>query len=270
MSSTCLSKKTGSQSGFTLLEVLIAICVLAFISVGILQAVQQTYGLRIALSTEGDFYNSIRLSMNILQRDITSLYSPIAFIPGPSPSPSASFIGVQPRPAAGAAAPDPTLAQTFEFWGPAIDSSGIRPSHFIGTENKLTFVANSHLRVYKDSQESEFASIAYDLATDDADKSAQMLVKTESTDAFSLDVDRKDPSLRVYALLHGIKKFKYRYYRKDKDAWGPSWDSDSDEQKNIYPDIVELTVQVEQSKLSFDGTFLFRPEMPLRAINPSM
>lgn len=263
MNSIYLNKK-----GFTLLEVLIAICVLAFISVGILQAVQQTYGLRIALSTEGDFYNSIRLSMNILQRDLTSVFSPLNLVPNPTPSPSAGSAAQPPPP--GTAPPDPMLAQEFEYWGPAIDKTGIRPSRFVGTENKLTFVTNSHLRVYKDSQESEFAKVAYDLATDDVDKSAQMLVKTESPDAFSLDTDRKDSNQRVFALLHGIKKFKYRFYRKDKDTWGPSWDSDSDEQKNLYPDIVELTVQVEQAKLSFDGTFLFRPEMPLRAINPSM
>ena len=273
MSSTSRSSALRSNSGFTLLEVLIAICILAFISIGIYRAITETYRLRATLSTEGDFYNGIRLSMNILQEDITMLYSPLPMVPGwPSPSPSPSFMVVPPGGyGAPAQVPDPTLAQTFEYWGPALDASGLRPSHFIGTESKLTFVANSHLRVYKDSQESEFAAIAYDLVADNRDHDSQMLVKTESTDVFNLDPDRKDPNQRVFALLHGIKKFKYRYYRKDKDEWDPKWDSDSDDQKNIYPDIVELTIEVTgPNHMVFDGKFLFRPELPLRALNPSI
>ena len=271
MSSISLSSNIRSQAGFTLLEVLIAICILTFISVGLYQATVQTYSLRDALSTEGDFYSEIRLSMNILQRDLTLLYSPIVLLPSPSPSPSVSFRPTTPQQATSGQLPDPTLAQTFEYWGPALDSAGTRPSHFVGTENRLTFVSNSHLRIYKDAPESEFAKIAYDLAPDDSNKESQMLVKTESTNVFDVDPDHKDDQQRAFALLHGIKKFKYRYYRKDKDTWGPGWDSDSDEQKNIYPDIVELTFDVVgPSQLAFSGRFLFKPELPLRAINPSM
>jgi prepilin-type N-terminal cleavage/methylation domain-containing protein len=269
--SSIFQNKADGQAGFTLLEVLVSIFILTFISLGIFQATTQTYGLRQSLSEEGDFYNGIRLSMNILQRDLTSLYSPLYVDPKAMPSPGASVI---PNPAnnpqTAALQADPTMGQTFDYWEPAIDSMGIRPSRFVGTEHKISLVANSHIRVYKEAQESEFATITYDLTKDDEDPNTQMLVKTESTDVFDLDPRKQDQNQRTYALLHGIKKFVYRYYRKDKDEWGPKWDTDTDEFKLTYPDIIELTVEVVgPHRLDFVGRFLFRPEMPLRAIDPS-
>jgi prepilin-type N-terminal cleavage/methylation domain-containing protein len=275
MSSISQNKRSTSQdssAGFTLLEVLVAIFILTFISLGIFQATTQTYGLRQTLSEEGDFYNEIRLSMNIVQRDVTSLYSPIYVDPKYNPTPTASsspppFTQQTSNPANPV---DPTLAQTYDYWEPAIDSMGVRPSRFVGTEKKISFVANSHVRVYKETPESEFSTITYDLAKDDTNPELQMLVKTESTDAFTLDPRHADPYIRTYALLHGIKKFAYRFYRKDKDEWGPKWDTDIDEFKNIYPDIVELTVEaLGPHKMLFDGRYLFKPELPLRAIDPS-
>lgn len=267
-----------SESGFTLLEVLIAICILSFISVGIYQAVSETFKIRESISTEGDFYNGIRLSMNILQRDLTLLYSPISQLPKPKPVgspppgvPAQPVSQLQPSISAEALQLDPNLGQLTDFWEPAMNASGIRLSRFVGTDNKITFISNSHLRVYKDSSESEFARITYEFIQDDQDKEFKMLVKTENTDTFNLETRSSDPFSRTYPLLHGVRTFKFRFYRKDKDEWGPSWDTDKDEFRYMYPDIVELTLEVQgPPRTSFEGRFLFRPELPLRALNPSM
>jgi prepilin-type N-terminal cleavage/methylation domain-containing protein len=68
--------RSNTTAGFTLIEVLISIVILTFISLGIYQSTTETFHLREILSNEGDFYNSIRLSMNIMQRDISMIYSP--------------------------------------------------------------------------------------------------------------------------------------------------------------------------------------------------
>ena len=51
--------------------------ILSFISLGIYQMTTETYRLRDSLAAEGEFYNSIRMSMDIVQRDVASMYSPI-------------------------------------------------------------------------------------------------------------------------------------------------------------------------------------------------
>lgn len=272
-----LSSTRSSEAGFTLLEVLISIIVLSFISLGIYQATSETYKLREELLNESDFYNTIRLTMSILQRDITLMYSPIVLLPAASPSPTLAG-GFQQvpspnaRPSPSFLQTDPDLAQESDYWGPALDKTGIRPSRFVGSDKKISFISSSHIRLYKDTPESEFAKVSYELVTDEFDPNALMLVKTESIDVFQME-DRKDVSKRSYPLMHGIKTLKFRFYNKNKDngTWEPSWDSvDSDEDRNIYPDIVEVNFEVYgPTKLYFNGIYDFKPELPFNGIDPS-
>jgi len=265
-----------NEHGFTLIEVLISLAILAFISLGIYNATTGAFKLRESLSVESDFYNNIRLAMGIVQRDISLIYTPVIMLPGP-PKNAPSAPGVAPPPLS----PTDTIAmknllvtdlgQTTKYWEPVIDPSGIRPSRFTGTDSKLSFISLSHIRIYKNSAESEFAKINYELERDE-DKSAingtSVLVKSESPDAFE-DDEHKDKFGRKFPLLRGIKKMTMRYYRKDKDTWERSWDSDKEDQKNLYPDIVEITITAQAAdKLSFDGIYKFRPEIPLRGLDP--
>jgi len=264
------SQNNTSQSGFTLLEVLISMAVLVFISFAIYQATIETFKLRDTLSADGDFYNSIRLSTAIMHRDIAMMYSPTIGLPDSKPSPNPA--GTTPAPNPALTADD--LGQSFTFWAAAVNANGIRPAHFIGTENKLSFIAVSHARVYKDTAESEFSKVTYDLKRDESNTrnpDTMVLVKTESSNAFAND-DVRDLTNHSYELLHGIKKLSYSYYQRDGNTWktSKSWDSDKEENKNAYPDIIEMKIEViSPKKQTFQGIFKFRPEIPLNGLNPS-
>jgi hypothetical protein len=166
------------------------------------------------------------------------------------------------------------LALSSQFYGPALDKTGIRPSRFIGTESKMSFLSLSHIRVYKNSPESDFAKISYELQRDeDAPEvpDTMVLYKIENVDAF--DVEDKKGTEKKYPILRGIRKLRFRYYQyKEKDLKPHnSWDSTTEDFKNIYPDMIELNVEVAgPSNLSFEGTFKMRPEIPLRALDPSI
>ena len=271
MNSRLLSEP--QQAGFTLLEVLISMSILVFISFAIFQATTQTYKLRDTLMTEGNFYNSIRLSTTILQRDIALIYSPLVTMNIKKPDPNTPPGTVNPQEALINSAGD-DLGQTFTFWSRAIDISGVRPARFTGTDNKLTFISLSHIRIYKDAPESEFAKITYELKREKSDAEnpdTQILVKTESPNAFAVDESR-DTMGRSYELLHGVKKLSYTYYQRDGNTWKNfrSWDSDKEETKNLIPDIIELKIEVVGPKKQvFEGRYKFRPEIPLNGINPS-
>jgi hypothetical protein len=137
----------------------------------------------------------------------------------------------------------------------------------------MTFVTNSHLRVYKNSNESEFAKITYELQNDDLpgiEPGTQMLVKTESTNVFDDDISRDKNFIRRYPLLHGIKKWKFSYWRKDKDQTINSWDNEKEDMRNRYPDKILISFDCfGPSKVSFEGRYTFRTEMPLNGLNPS-
>jgi hypothetical protein len=189
--------------------------------------------------------------------------------PKPSPSPGAA-----------PGAPDPSnalpddaaeLAQSAKFWGAALAKSGIRPSRFVGTESTLSFVSVSHIRIYKDAPESDFAKITYELVKERSSEEGMTLLKTENPNAFAEDdTGFKDKRIVTFPLLRGVTKASFRYYRKDRDTWVSGWDTDREEFKDVFPDVIEMTLEVKGThNLSFDGFYLFRPEVPVNGYDPS-
>lgn len=259
-----------SQAGFTLLEVIISMAIMVFISFSIYQATVETFRLRDSLSKEGDFYNSILLATNILQRDISMIYSPFAVLPPNAKIDPGSglpeFLGIS---GTDGEFRDLTVAST--FWGGAMDPSGLRPSRFIGSETKISFVSLSHLRMYKDKPESDFAKITYEAKRDEKNTEhpgSLVLVKTESTNAFAID-DTLNPANRNYELLPGIRKISYSYLQQQGQTWKTfrSWDSNNEDTKLKLPDIIIMSLEVEGPKRqTFEGIFKFRPEIPINAI----
>lgn len=296
MSSNLASKpELFRNEGFTLIEVLIVMAIMVFISFGIYQALTETFKLRDSLSIEGDFYNTIRLSMGIMQRDIEMMYTPLAMIDYQNPNqPQANApAGANPSRVQRLGAMNSNQQQLFpgvpndiagdlqqetDFWAPAIDVTGMRPMRFIGSDKKISFVSISNSRIYKDSRESEFTKVSYEFRPDteniDADfkiDNSFMLVKTENTDAFSIDDSHDQRYIHTYKILRGITKYKIEYYSKDKDAKSLSWDSDNTDNQYVYPDIIIITLEVKgMNNLSFDGVYKLKPEEPLSALNPSI
>lgn len=248
--------------------------ILVFVSFAIYQAVTQTFRLRTSLTAEGNFYNSLRLSMSILQRDIALIYSPTAMVPAAQKQQAGTPPGgSQQSPAPSAINMDNGGVAT-TFWL-APDASGLRYSRFQGTDRKISFVTMSHIRIYKDSPESEFAKITYDLRPDTKDpenKGNYVLVKTESANAFDID-DQRDPMAKSYEILRGVKTLSFTFYQRDRDNWKTSktWDTDKEEYKNNYPDVIELKLElVGTNHLYFEGTFKFKPEFPFNGFPARM
>lgn len=270
--------KDKAQAGFTLIEVLIAMFLLTVISIAIYQATTETYRLREVLQNEGDFYNNIRLAMSLMDRDVTLMFSPVPVVPGPVSKPTR-----QGNPELMEQMRIAGLDRESEFWNPAIHASGIRPSRFVGKEQSMSFISSSHVRLYRESPESEFAKITYGLRDDvpalsgfaEEIPDSRTLVKTEDPNAFDLEEDRTievgdRKYRRTYPLLNGIRKLKFEYYRKRDDRWFVDWDTNSRDFYGEYPDMIRMTVEVAgPSRLFFEGNYLFKPEMPFYGLHPS-
>ena len=255
-----------ANKGFTLLEVLISMFLLVVISIATYQASTQTFRLREVLSVEGEFYNSIRLAVSILQRDLENAYSPVIIRPeqtarngkGSTEAVSSASFPAQTR--------DVTQS---DYFSSEIDKFGIRSTRLSGTDSKLLWVSAANTRMYRDSSESIFAKIRYSIEPEtdkEYEAGSSTLIRTASTKAFIYNEDRDD-SVKKYPLLHGIRKLKFRYYRKDKDQWFDSWDSESYDNKDFFPDIIELQLEVAAPKgLRFEGRYRIRPEVPLHGV----
>ena len=270
-----------SQEGFTLIEVLISIVLLVVISLSIYQTTTSTYKLRDTLLHEGDFHNGVRLAMGIIDRDVNVLFSPSMLLPTSAPAPTPSNNpngqnGAASNLGNGAPVSDalPEVHAT-DYWGALLDKSYVRAPRFIGKESEMSFIAASHIRVFKDAQESEFAKVHYMVQDDPRppegvdEPAGKILVKTVSPNVFTED-DDKDKMKHQYALLRGIQKLSIKYCSVDKDRCYPSWDSDSADFKNLYPDRIELTLEVAgPNRLKFSGLYKFKPEIPFNGLDES-
>jgi len=271
------NKLKQNAQGFTLLEVLIAMAILVFIAFSIYQATTQTFRLRDILSTEGAFYNNIRFATTVMWRDLSMIYSPLITINYKKPEPTNPTDQQQMQVIMSSDNRGDFLTQTFTFWSPAVEVSGLRPSRFIGTEDKISFISISHIRIYRDKPESEFAKVTYEIkkeksTSDNPTPSSFILIKTESPNAFALD-EHKYTLQRSYDILHGIKKLTYSYHMRDGNTWKTfrSWDSDKEETKNQFPDMIELKLEVTGPKnLNFEGIYKFRPEIPFNGLNSTL
>jgi len=289
------SDRIAGESGFTLLEVLIAIAIMSAIAVSIYQITTKTFELREKLMAEGEFYNGIRMAVGVMDRDVSMIYSPMVMVPEPPPQQAAPPPPGDPNGAPAAPPPGPPelikpmspeeLAAAMgndagrmssRFWMEAIHRSGIRPSRFQGTDTKLSFISVSNIRVYKESPESEFIKVDYgveDDKTPGAEQGTRVLVKKVTPNAFDDDetvTNVRQKFWKTYLLLPGIKKIAFRYYRAEKEQWQNSWDSDGGDTKFKYPDIVEISLEVSgPTRLHFEGKYYMRPETFLRGVIPS-
>jgi len=257
-----LKPNLNRNKGFTLIEVLIALAIFAWIGIFVYRFTTQAHQIGNVINNEGDFYNEVRLSMNILEQDIEMMFSPEMILrwnwKPADPDAIRSKLG-------------PYLEglelRSTDYWNAVVHESGVRPSRFQGDEKSMSFITASHVRIYKDAPESVFARVRYELRADkfppEGVEGTQVLVKMISADAFSLD-DTDKEKFKIYPLLSGIKKFRVKYYQKEKDNWSNSWDSDSSDYKDKLPDAVQVELEVTRSiKLSFDGLYQFKLELPL-------
>lgn len=268
-------RKASDRSGFTLIEVMISMTMLAFISLAIYQATTSSFRLREKLLGTGDFQNSIRLSIGILDRDFAVVYSPVLMKPEPIPSASSS---TDPNQDSGGGAiremeelTTGELGRSTKFWGGAADLNGLRPSRFQGNATSMSFLSASHQRIYKEARETELAAVSYTLEDDrmpGAIEGTRMLVRTIDPAIYSETLgERESKTERKYPLIRGISKMELKYWHPEKKDWERSWDSDSSDTKNLYPTMLQITLEVKgPMNTTFDGQWTLRTEVPLRGL----
>jgi hypothetical protein len=261
--------------------VLISIFLLILISMAIYTATTSTYQLRDKLLHRGDFFNGIRMAIGLLERDAQMLYSPVIMVPEDKTAQNANqdqqnqqnqqnFQNPNPQQQEMEALLAGELGRTSEYWLGAVDLTGIRPSRFNGGEQKVSFVAATHVRIYKDLPESEFLQVQYYLDDDkgpNAIQGAKVLIRAANPNAFSVEDRKNEAGKRIYPLLRGITKLKFEYWHKEKKEWLGAWDNDAQELKGQYPAQIRVTLEVKGAAQSFfEGSYVIRPEIPLNGL----
>ncbi len=250
--------QNNDRRGFTLLEVMIALFILVMIGTTTSKAVIDAARLKEVLKDETEFYGEFRTSVGFIERDLAQVFNPRWFL-APDHQKLDFFGGSQTR-TTGQEDPIPklgvdeivrrtrgTASQTFEFWGPVLDASGIRASRFQGKEDRFSFISASHARIYQMKKESIYSKIRYEVVragSSSGDKTSGLLVlnKVENTRPFELEEPREGNYVQTYMILGNIKKIRFSYHKAGEKDGKPDWDSETADRPGSFPASVEMEV----------------------------
>jgi general secretion pathway protein J len=199
-----MRRRAPKQSGFTLMEVVIAIAITSFIGVVIGVSFNTTIQNKEIIETQSEHYRMLRTAMNRMVREIGAAY-----------------------------VSDRYDAKRYRD---AYD----RPSNFVGKRDQLMFTTLSHQRLYADAKESDQMVVEYIVKTspDPKAKGRMDLVRREKV----LLEERMERGGTEDSLFEGAKKIEFQYWNSERKQWEDEWDTRRSERKSILPTRVKITL----------------------------
>jgi len=251
---------TNKQSGFTLIEVMVALAILATLTVLTAQAMKTAVDNRSRLSNEINRDALLADSLRVIRADVatafnyhdteTAMWNDIVS-PSPSPTPPGGYPGgAQPPPV-----PQPGVASAPGVAGTPVSLGSPRPSPspvtgFIGEADSMYFTALNNIRTMRDQKESDQARIGYFVKTchslDAKSTSSKCLFRSKSPYLFDENVD-KDPGPSS-VLVENVEEFKLRYIGPGRDEYVETWKTGSRGDsitKDKFPYAVEITLTLK-------------------------
>ena len=203
------------EQAFTLIEVLVALAILAILSTLIYGTFSQSHTVSTRLEATSEKYRAVQQLFQIMLDDLTGAYylEPT----GTDQTPITVFIGQSP--------------------GAMNSLSESQPL--------LRFTSLGHRRWQPNSTETDLSLVEYQIKKD-ATSDLLTLLHREETNLLSTAV----ASMEEYELAEGLKEFSLRFF--DGTDWSDSWDSTA---KKGLPQAVEvkfvLPIEKEDRKFSF-------------------
>ncbi|MBK7861656.1 MAG: prepilin-type N-terminal cleavage/methylation domain-containing protein [Archangiaceae bacterium] len=191
-------------SGFTLLEVTIAVAVTAFIGLTLGFAFNSTAGTKEVMEAQAEKYRMLRTAMNRMEREISAAY-----------------------------VSDRYDAKRYRD---AFD----RPTNFVGAHEKLLFTSLAHQRLYADAKESDQMVVEYSMKTS-TEKDARGRTDLMRREKALLE-ERMERGGTEETLYEGCKKIEFQYWDSDKKQWVDEWDTRRTERKSILPTRVKIVL----------------------------
>ncbi len=196
--------KTTRARGFTLIEVITAIGITAFIGVVIGVTFSTTIANKDVIEGQAERYRMLRAAMSRMSREIGAAY----------------------------------VSDRFDSrrYRDAFD----RPTNFVGTREKLMFTSLAHQRLYADAKESDQMVVEYQVkrSPDPKAKDRQDLLRREKT----ILEERMERGGTEDILFEGIKKLEFQYWNSERKQWEDEWDTRRSERRTILPTRVKMTI----------------------------
>lgn len=224
------------NSGFTLLELIIAIAIFAVLTAFVAQSIQNGVRAKQKVQTQIDEVSRMRDALKLMEKDLNLAYHHLdwekelqAIVKKKSQTPG--------QPVAPEA---PSEAQRLD-----------PETQFVGTENGMNFVTMNNARFQMDKKMADFVEIGYELKSCQSvdGKTNSNCLWRRQAGAVDLDVTKGGDQI---VLLENVTEFKLRYLGEGKQDWVGDWDSRPQSQdaleKGRYPLAVEISLTVHKGE----------------------
>ncbi len=193
-----------SRRGFTLIEVVTAIGITAFIGVVIGITFSTTIANKDVIEGQAEKYRMLRAATSRMAREIGAAY----------------------------------VSDRYDSkrYRDAFD----RPTNFVGTREKLMFTSLAHQRLYADAKESDQMVVEYSVkrSPDPKVRDRQDLVRREKP----ILEERMERGGTEDILFEGLKKIEFQYWNSERKQWEDEWDTRRSERRTILPTRVKFTI----------------------------
>lgn len=193
-----------ARRGFTLIEVIAAIGITAFIGVVIGVTFSTTIANKDVIEGQAEKYRMLRAATSRMSREI-----------------GAAFVSDR---------------YDSKRYRDAFD----RPTNFVGTREKLLFTTLAHQRLYADAKESDQMVVEYSVkrSPDPKVRDRQDLIRREKM----ILEERMERGGTEDILFEGIKKLEFQYWNSERKQWEDEWDTRRAERRTILPTRVKVTI----------------------------
>ena len=193
-----------ASRGFTLMEVMVAVAITAFIGTIVSMAFSTNFRAKEVVEGEAERYRMVRVALNRMTREIGSAFVSDRYDP--------------------------------KRYRDAND----RPTNFVGERDRLLFTTFAHQRLYTDSKESDQAVVEYfvESSTEKGARGRQDLKRRVNPNIG----ERMDRGGTTDVLFENVKKIEFEYWDSEKKQWDDEWDTRRAERKSILPTRVKIVL----------------------------
>ena len=256
-SATKAHSLTSSKSGFTLIEVVIAMTIMATLTVLSTQNIQTALRTKIKLTQQIDDMSQVRDALRVMEKDINLAFhyrdlekemreeikkgSSAKTTPTPKPK-DGFFPGQDANPFNPGAAPGAESAEQKEN-----DTYRVDPTtHFVGKEDQIHFATTNTSRISTGEQQANFIKVGYSVGScykeGNKETTGKCLLR-RSSNVVEGDITKGGTEL---VLIENVEEFKLRYFAEGKQDWVNEWNTISGDgaAKGKFPDLVEISLTI--------------------------
>ena len=231
-----------NRRAFTLIEVILAISILATLSVLVATALGRALKARTKIQAEVQDVSGLRDAVKIMRADLYQAYNHYDFEKEIIDSAKKTTPARPGQPATPIAPVDPNAPAARE------NKREDPKTDFVGETEQINFVTLNNGRFLANDIQADFVEVGYAL------KACKNLTKDTSSQCLFRRVQKvldndvtKGGTESV--LLENVKEFKLRYTGESKKDWQKEWKTvggQDDSVKGIFPDAVEITLAIER------------------------